>query len=721
MLALAGSLRAPDAIASERILSIPNKEELCNYNSKIAIRTYGPGLGTLRLSLGFGSCAEKPQGQLALMKDDGEIVHAKRVKCEWRPWQILSEFEFPQGIVISQRTWVEPPFAHSAMTINGDLRGSKLVVEGSTTRAGKAFVSPKKTVMVEEMDPALKPCVLEIACSVAPARILLTADGKEWVEKDFIWSEQSVEYRMVYDQLPHEMTVSAYLGQTSDFLPTDEWKRSRRREGDVKSAWVKAYDEDFPDIECPDPRIRDLVQLCLYVNRTCALQPGGRLPYSFGVPTKFRYPMWWMWDSAFHAIPAAWMKDSSFAFGNLLTHTMFQSRKGCVMDAGGLFYGDTGDGKWIAPEYYDESKNPCTGPCVTGIAVWDVYQKTGSVDFLKKMYPHLVMYERWITKAKASGIDPDLIAYHNWYDVGWDDSKRWGKGWPGNLKYADIDWEFPVAPVDANVFFLKLREALSKIASILGDTDRAGEYSKKAEATGRAIDRLMWNEKKGFYFDILPNGRMLDVWTPAGLLPLMAGIPSEDKYRRMREHLFDSKRFWSKYPIPTVSLDDETFTMNMWSGGTWINVNWQVLEGLFGYDTDAALQLLWRTIDMMTKNGHPVCSEYYGPKEGEPKGGQDYGWTTLAMDLIMRRIFGISPKGDRVELNPHLLVDWPEAHVRNIFVLGTNLEIRYVRSGNKLKAKVRNNGAKGVLVVSGSEQITLRPNTEVTMTMPRIY
>jgi len=704
-------------MTSQRIVSIPDKLELCGYNSKIAIRTLGPGLGTLRLSMGYFSYAEKPQGQLALLKNDGGIVRATRTRCEWRPWQIQSEFEFPQGIVISQRAWVDPPFAHAAVTIKGNMGGARLVVEGSTTRMGKAFVSPMGTVMLEEMDPALKPCVLEIACSVAPDRILLSNDGTDWVEKDFIWSENPVEYRMVYDRLPREMTISAYLGQTSDFLPVEEWEWSRRREEDVKNAWVKAFDEEFPDIDCPDPRIRDLVQLCLYVNRTSALQPGGRLPYPFGVPTKYFYPMWWMWDSAFHAIPAAWMKDPSFAFGNLLTHTMFQSRKGCVMDAGGLFYGDTGDGKWIAPDYYDESDNPCTGPCVTGIAVWDVYQKTGSVDFLKRMYPHLVMYERWITEAKSSGVSPDLIAYHNWYDVGWDDSKRWGKSWPGNLKYENVDWEFPVVPVDANVFFLKLREALSRIANILGDADRARDYGDKAQATRRAIDRLMWNEKEGFYFDVLPDGRMLDVWTPAGLVPLMAGIPGKDTYHRMRERLFDPKKFWAKYPLPTVSLDDESFTMEMWSGGTWVNVNWQVLEGLFDYDTDDALQLLWRTIDMLTKDGHPTCSEYYGPIEGETRGATDYGWTTLAMDLILRRIFGITPTGDRVTLNPRLPSDWPEAHVRNVFVLGTNLEIRYVRSESALKATVRNHGPKEVLIVSSGRETSLCPDTEMMMEM----
>src|SRR5262249_10477319 len=104
---------------------------------------------------------------------------------------------------------------------------------------------------------------------------------------------------------------------------------------------------------------------------------------------------------------------------------------------------------------------------------------------------------------------------------------------------------------------MELRESLARIADVLGDTDRARACFERAKATGRAIDRLMWNEKKGFYFDILPDGRMLDVWTPAGFVPLMARVPSAERYRRIRAHLFDLQRFWSKYPLPTVSLDDK--------------------------------------------------------------------------------------------------------------------------------------------------------------------
>jgi hypothetical protein len=197
-----------------------------------------------------------------------------------------------------------------------------------------------------------------------------------------------------------------------------------------------------------------------------------------------------MWDTAFHAIHDAWTRDPLIAFGDLLNHTILQSKKGCIQDAAGEYYADTGGGRWVHPENYDNFPPPCTGPPVTGIALWDVYQKTGSLGLLKRMYPHLVLYERWIIDAKASGLDPDLISYKNWFDCGWDDSKRWGKGGMKDVPDAKVDWDFPVVPVDGNVFLSILRETLSKTAALLGDEKLSREFAEKAERTRRAIDRL---------------------------------------------------------------------------------------------------------------------------------------------------------------------------------------------------------------------------------------
>ena len=705
---------------SDHIVSVPNKSQLSNYRSKLLLNVVGPGLRDIRVASGRLARGCKPHGHLVLLRGGGEVVKAKRTKCDWKPYRVTAEFEFPGGPHVKQRSWVDWPFVHSNMTIEGDLAGARLAAEGVSFQEAKAFVSRWGSVIVEEMDPAFKPFVLEVASSVSPESVVLSSDGKNWQQTDFAWSEDAVHYRMIFDGNPRELTISAHLGKTSEFLGREQWECARGREDEVEREWIDAYRDQFPDIDCPDPRFRDLVQYCYYVHRSGVIDPGGMLPYPYVVPSKVTYPAWWMWDTAFHAVVDAWMKDPSVAHGDLLNHTTLQTRKGCIQDAAGEFVAVTGQGRWINPQQYDNFPPPSTGPCVTGIAVWDVYQKTGSLDFLKRMYPHLVLYERWLVSEKASGLDPDLIAYKNWYDVGWDDSKRWGKTGMKDVPDAKVDWDLPVVPVDGNVFLAMLRDTLSEAADLLRDVDRARDYADKSERTRRAIERHMWNDDERFYFDVLPDGRMLSVWTPAGFVPLLAGMCCPDRYHLLREHLLDPNKFWCKYPLPTLSLDDEYFsTTNWWRGGTWPVINWQVNEGVFRYDPETGLRLLLSTVEMMTNGGRPTCNEFYNPIDGRPSGAVDQGWGAMPVDLILRRLFGLSPMPDRLQLSPYLPADWPEARVKNVFAAGTSVDIGYTRSGDGFAAHLANTGEKPILICSESGEVKLGPGKKGKLEVPR--
>lgn len=694
-----------------------DKPHLSNHGSHFVHIVRGPGLSELQYASGRLVSGHRQYARLVLLKENGETVEAKRTKLDWKPYLITAEFEFPGGLHVIQRSWVEDQFAHSSVTFKGAVAGARLAAEGASYDDAKVMVSSQGSVMVEEMTPAYKPAVMEIVSTVFPDRVMLSDDGKTWKQSDYAWSEERVHYRMVFDQVPREMVLSAHVGKLSNFVPREDWERSRRREVDVKKAWLKAYDDDLPDIECPEQKYRDLVQFCWYVHHSSVLNCGGMLPYKFVVPSKLTYPMWWMWDTAFHAIVDVWMRDKSIAFGTLLNHTIMQSKKGCIPDAGGAYYGDTGTLKWVHPEQYDNNPPPCTGPPVTALGAWDVYQKTGDLEFVKKMYPHLVVYERWLIEEKNSKIDPDLIAYYYWTDVGWDDSKRWGKS---GMNGKDIGWDLPVIPVDGNVFLLILRNTLSNFADLLGETHRRREYAEKAARTRRAIDNRMWNEEQGFYFDLHGDGKMMDVWTPAGFVPMLAGIPGADTYQRLRAHLLDPKKFWTKYPLPTLALDDPdcAYASNWWRGGVWPVINWQVNEGLFRYDPDLGLRLLDATVDMMTRDGFPTCTEYYNPVMGDAKGAIDQGWGAMPVDLILRRMMGLNPNPSGLELKPCLPADWPEASVRNVFAVGTSVEVRYLRSGDGLKAAVKNTGKKDITVTAGSNRQFLEPGDEGMLVIP---
>jgi hypothetical protein len=700
--------------SSERIVSVPNKPHLCNYGSHLGHIINGPGLDQIHYASGRLVSGPRPHCRLALQKENGEVIQAKLIKTDWKPYLLLAEFEFPDGLKISQRSWVEGAFLHSSISFEGTpAAGCKLIADGVSWDAAKAMVSPDKTVMLDEMSPSYKPMVLELSSSVAPDRVMLSRDGKKWKESDYIWGNAAVHYRMVFDRVPKKMILSAHLGKLANQVEADEWEKSRRREADVKREWLKAYAEELPEIDCPDQRYRDMFQFCWYVHRSGILTPGGMLPYPFVLASKLGYPMWWMVDCAYMSMLDVWMKDQSIATGTLLNHTMMQSKKGCIPDAGCAYQADNGEIKWIHPEQYDDYPPPSTSVCVIGMAAWDIYTRTGNLDFVKKIYPHLVNYEAWVTKEKTSPIDPDLVAHYYWADVAWDDSKRWGKG--GHCQ--TCDWDLPVIPIDQNVYLLLLRDILSKMSGLFGEDDLRRDYADRAARTRRAIDQRMWNENEGFYFDLLGDGKMLEVWTPAGFAPLLAGIPGADSYQRMKEHLFNPNKFWTKYPLPTLAIDDPdcSFENLWWRGGTWPVINWQVAEGVFRYDPEAGLRIVDATVNMMTHNGFPNCTEYYTPDKATGKGQIDQGWGAMPVDNILRRVFGLIQTMNGLELKPCLPADWPDASVRNVFVAGTNVEVRYTRSAAGLKAAVKNNGSKAINVTVGDSQITLEPDKEGTL------
>ncbi len=118
-----------------------------------------------------------------------------------------------------------------------------------------------------------------------------------------------------------------------------------------------------------------------------------------------------------------------------------------------------------------------------------------------------------------------------------------------------------------------------------------------------------------------------------------AGRLPEPITRRLVERLTDSATFWSRYPVPSVALNDPHFDAHqMWRGPTWVNVNYLLVEGLerCGYPVEAA-ELRGRSIELIGR--HRDIYEYYNPLTGEPspKAASLFGWSAaLFIELLLQ-------------------------------------------------------------------------------------
>jgi glycogen debranching enzyme len=160
----------------------------------------------------------------------------------------------------------------------------------------------------------------------------------------------------------------------------------------------------------------------------------------------------------------------------------------------------------------------------------------------------------------------------------------------------------------------------------------------RAEAMARRLVELAWDGESGFFW-ARANGQRVNVRTPFNLFPLITGQMPPEIARRLVDHLTDERQFWSRYPVPTVAMDDPKYDpIKMWRGPTWVNVNYLLIEGLqrSGY-ADLAQELRRRTLDLI--NSRDDIYEYYHPVTGEnpPTAASMFGWSSAVfIDLAIQ-------------------------------------------------------------------------------------
>lgn len=226
----------------------------------------------------------------------------------------------------------------------------------------------------------------------------------------------------------------------------------------------------------------------------------------------------------------------------------------------------------------------------------------------------------------------------------------------------------PLAHIDANSWRCQMFRMAAAQARAAGDP-AAAELEGRARAIRDAINRVMWDDKLGFYFDYATGDqRRSDVMSVAAFTALWAGIPDQAQAVRLVKHLTDPREFWSRFVVPGTSLaDPRTNPRGYTDGGILLDVNnWFPFQGLLrmGY-RDVAATLFWRTMDLMTAHGFAswACDNFTAD-DGALMGAvcPDSG---VAMDMIVRSGPGFIPRTDELfEFDPLILgpqlphLDW---------------------------------------------------------------
>ncbi len=320
-------------------------------------------------------------------------------------------------------------------------------------------------------------------------------------------------------------------------------------------------------------------------------------------------------------------------------------------------------------------------------------------DWVKMLYEPLRAYHYWLFAHRQ--LPNGLFAWAHAYESGVENAPRFSSRDESRLE----DTRNLAAPDFCTYVVLKC-EALAAMARRIGRPDEADAHDREAAALRAAVNRYLWDEDEGLYFDRhVTSGDFVRSRTIASLLPLWAGIPDCRQALRLRDRILDPAEFNTVIPLPSVALSDETFERDMWRGPVWLNTAYAVIEGLrrYGFLAEAA-DLAFRLCDGVYRTFEHTgfFHEFYDPqrhdvKELHRKRGNRWkrltlgtkpvvnfvGWSGLVNTLLLDLLFGLQRTPVGLTMRPYFPTQ----------AEGLSFSLTLPRQGLAIDTRVLANGA----------------------------
>ncbi len=372
----------------------------------------------------------------------------------------------------------------------------------------------------------------------------------------------------------------------------------------------------------------------------------------YTVPSPDTYPYQWLWDSCFHAIILSHFKAED-AKKEILALLSKQFQNGMIPHM--IYWENNKKVAFPTIKWGKDKTSTITQPPMLAYAVWQIFKKDKDINFLMQTYAPLYHFYKYLLNERDPH-EKHLIGIMNPDESGEDNSPRFDppldlppkQTLDQNLKRRlelvnqNIKCKFDapfcmrnffwVKDVPFNAIMVANLKLLAQIAERLGNKEDAVYFMKQAGNISIAMRKFMLEDD--IFYSTYGNGyQKIKVKTWAIFTPLFAEILNQEEAKKLIvEHLLNKKEFWTKFPVPTVSIDEPAFNpKGFWRGPTWIAVNWLIYKGLLNYDFgDIAAQIKETSINLIQKSGF---REYFNPQTGEGLGAQNFTWGGLVLDM----------------------------------------------------------------------------------------
>lgn len=242
-------------------------------------------------------------------------------------------------------------------------------------------------------------------------------------------------------------------------------------------------------------------------------------------------------------------------------------------------------------------------------AVWHNYMHINDRKKLFAVYKKLAKQYPPIASAVISEKTKNEVAYK------WSDSPLKEKFNPSVMFSLDLS-------------SLKLLafDLLERVAAMFNLADDKAEYAKAKSEMKKLINETFWCEGEGLYLNRYTTGQWASAIGATSFYPLLAGaVDTREKLSLMVNNLTDSKRFWSDYVIPTLSIDNREYGKRSkpdnngrrkppyleYRGSIVPYVNFIVYHGLKRYGLDSlAAQIAQKSVALWAANASDNVENY---------------------------------------------------------------------------------------------------------------
>lgn len=298
------------------------------------------------------------------------------------------------------------------------------------------------------------------------------------------------------------------------------------------------------------------------------------------------------------------------------------------------------------------------GFCFPGPAL-DVYYMTGKDPaYLDKLYDVLKKYDEYLWKVRDSDNDGCLESWCK-YDTGEDNAVRYGDApdyWESDTAPTGFQ-VVPMASMDFMSYSYAARDCMAEIAQIKGDTELFSRHRQEADELKKRIRDILWDEEKGAFFDRDNKHEQMNTLVHNNLRMMYwkSMFPADAK-RFVKEHLLNEKEFWTKMPLPSVSVSDPLYrndNVNNWSGQAQALTYQRAITALENYGYYDLIPKLGRKL-FEAIGEDCIFVQQYDPFTMKPSlqgvdGKQDaYGPAMLSVLEYISRMYGAVILRDRI-------------------------------------------------------------------------